>query len=120
MLSSEQHNNKTEDVYNALKNRVVEAALVDAFIAASRSDLFSDRDIISRKMLQYSFTYGVVLSGDMVNSHGNVAAYVSNNRLHITQLVEKSTPKFSVSKLKLIVLSRLANLAFYFFETSIN
>jgi len=96
-VNSKQNYSTTDDVYRALKKREVQAALVDAFIAASRSDLFSDDEIIARKMLQYSYTYGLVISGEMKNAHTNIANYISNNRQQISQLIENTTPKFSIN-----------------------
>ncbi|XP_065061366.1 uncharacterized protein LOC135688444 isoform X2 [Rhopilema esculentum] len=86
---------KTEDVFHALKDRQVEAALVDAFVAASRSDLFEDQAIIARKMIKYSYTYGVVLSGAMKNTGTSIKNYVSDNRQYITQMVEKTAPQLT-------------------------
>ncbi|XP_065060769.1 uncharacterized protein LOC135688019 isoform X3 [Rhopilema esculentum] len=86
---------KTEDVFHALKERQVEAALVDAFVAASRSDLFEDQAIIARKMIKYSYTYGVVLSGAMKNTGTSIKNYVSDNRQYITQMVEKTAPQLT-------------------------
>ena len=92
-----------------MKKRKVEAALVDAFVAASRSDLFSDEEIIARKILQYSYTYGLALSGEMRNAHTNIASYVSNNRQQISQLIDNTTPKFSVCRFKLFLRTFLIN-----------
>ena len=88
---------KIDDVYKALKNREVEAALVDSFVAANRPDLFSSSDIVARKIIMYPFTYGLVLSGAMNNVGTNLRNYVSDNRYIITQMVQKTTPKFKVS-----------------------
>ena len=90
-----------------MKNRKVEAALIDAFVAASRSDLFSDDEIIARKMLQYSYTYGLVLSGEMENAFTNIANFISNNRQEISQLIESSTPKFSVGEVIFLLRGKL-------------
>ena len=49
-------------------------------------------------MLQYSYTYGLVLSGEMKNAHANIVNYISNNRQEISRLIEGSTPKFTVSE----------------------
>ena len=88
---------KIDDVYKALKNREVEAALVDSFVAANRPDLFSSSDIVARKIIMYPFTYGLVLSGAMKNVGTNLRNYVSDNRYVITKMVQETTPKFTVS-----------------------
>ena len=50
-------------------------------------------------MLQYSYTYGLVLSGEMKNAHTNIVNYISNNRQEISKMIEGSTQKFTVSEL---------------------
>ncbi|XP_065060766.1 uncharacterized protein LOC135688018 [Rhopilema esculentum] len=84
-------------VYRALNERKVEAALVDAYVVAGRPDLFSDKAIIARKMIKYSFTYGVVVSGAMENTGANIKNYVSEYRQYIAKMIESTTPIFSVN-----------------------
>ena len=59
-------------------------------------------------MLQYSYTYGLVISGEMKNAHTNIANYISNNRQQISQLIENTTPKFSVGEFLFLYIMRSA------------
>ncbi len=93
----EQKYKNAEEVYKALKSRHVDAGLVDSFVAASRPDLFSnDKSIISKKMIQYPYTYGFVLTGAMVNTHSNLRSYINENSQLISQIVQNTTKGFKV------------------------
>ena len=89
--------NNVDEVAQALLNREVKGALVDAYVAAARSDLFDRSGIVAKKTIKYHAAYGLVLSGDLKHLHQEVADFVSVHSQQIAKLVEERTKRIKVS-----------------------
>ncbi|XP_022795633.1 uncharacterized protein LOC111334203 [Stylophora pistillata] len=63
-LNARMHGVSTlEDLYQSLKDRRVDGALIDSYTLGSRKELFSDGVLRMTKIISFSSAYGVVMAG---------------------------------------------------------
>lgn len=89
-------------MYEALQNREVDGALVDALVAGSRGDLFSSSDLRILKTLHHSSVYGVVLAGDARKLQNCFSDFTKENSAEISAHVASKT---SVIRIQMLVFS---------------
>lgn len=86
-------------MYEALQNREVDGALVDALVAGSRGDLFSSSDLRILKTLHHSSVYGVVLAGDAKKLQNCFSDFMKENSAEISAHVASKTSVIRVQML---------------------
>lgn len=88
--------NTIQDLRNALLSREVDGVLIDAYTAGSSGTLFVQPGIRAVKVLRYPRSYGLVLSGRMVNLAEEARVYLASHQNEILKLVELNTQKMKV------------------------
>lgn len=94
---SEHPYNNLYDIYNALNERYVKGALVDAYTLGSRKDLFDKIGVRISKIYDYSSAYGVILAGEAKKLQKCFRGYVSENRKDIFKIIEDHVHRIEVS-----------------------
>ena len=87
---------------SALKNRIVDGLVVDAYVAGAKKELFSDFFRI-RKVFDHKSAYGVVLAGDAMKLKKCFTKFIKENRAMIFDELDKVVEAIEVS----IILSQL-------------
>ena len=80
-----------DTVIKALKDKVVDGALLDMYAAATRKDLFENGDIQLRRQVEYPSGYGIVLSGRMKHSAQMINEYLKSRKSELLQFIQENT-----------------------------
>ena len=83
--------NNVDEVIKALKDKVVDGAILDMYAAATRKDLFEDGDIQLNRQVEYPSGYGIVLSGKMKHSTHMITEYYKSKTSELVQLIQNKT-----------------------------
>ena len=78
-------------VIQALKDKVVDGAMLDMYAAAVRKDLFESGEIKLRRQIEYPSGYGIVLSGRMKHSASMINEYFKTKANELYLLIQKET-----------------------------
>ena len=85
-----------EEIHNALEAREVDGALVDTYVAAEHQDQLLKHGVRVSRVLDRSFGYGIVLSGEAANVKKGFDDYIKNNMKQILAIIEEETQKLPV------------------------
>ncbi|XP_048586559.1 uncharacterized protein LOC5521005 [Nematostella vectensis] len=85
-----------EEIHQALLRGEVKGALVDTYVVGSYKAMLSSGQIRVDRVLERSFGYGLVLSGQAVFLQDEFKNYMLYNSAKISRLVETSTSKVKV------------------------
>ena len=108
-----------DDIYNALMNREVSGALLDAFAIGSRKDLFEQTTLKILRIYDYHFAYGVVMGADSRKLKHCSVGYLQLNKARIMKRIALLTKKIEVGRLRTVRLD-LIFLPLLYIKTSIN
>ena len=75
----------------ALKDKVVDGAMLDMYAAAARKDLFQSGEIQLRRHIEYPSGYGIVLSGRMKHSAPMINEYFKTKENELSLLIQTKT-----------------------------
>ena len=78
-------------VIHALKDKVVDGALLDMYAAATRKDLFKTGEIELNRQVEYPSGYGIVLSGRMKDSAPMIKEYFKTKANEILGFIQNNT-----------------------------
>ena len=86
------------DIYRALVSREVDGALVDTYVAAEHQDQLLKHGVRVSRVLDRSFGYGIVLSGEAAKVKKGFDDYIKNNINRILDVIERDTRKLPVRR----------------------
>ena len=84
------------DLYQSIKDRHVDGALIDSYIVGSQISLFSDGTRAS-KMIDYSSAYGVVMAGYAVKLQKCFREFVKAEKATVFKIITDNVQGISVS-----------------------
>ena len=96
-LSLDQAYQTTTEVLQALKNKQVDIALLDAFAAASQVAMLKKDSLKVKEVIAADAGYGVVLSHEFVRLDKDFRSFISSNQDRITSFISNMTAKLTVS-----------------------
>ena len=76
-----------EDLYQSLKDRRVDGALIDSYTVGSRKELFSDGVLRMTKIISYSSAYGVVMAGQARKLQKCFREFLREERVSVFQII---------------------------------
>ena len=80
-----------DKVIEALKDKVVDGAVLDMYAAATRQDLFQNGDVELRRQIEYPSGYGIVLSGRMKDSAPMINEYFKKKAQVLLEFIQNNT-----------------------------
>ena len=84
------------EVLSALQSGEVDAALLDAFVAASHQKTLDAKHLKVKKFIDANSGYGLVLSGEMVRLESDFRSQVIASQDFVSQFVANMTAKLQV------------------------
>ena len=85
------------DLYNSLKDRDVDGALIDSYTVGSRIELFSDGALRSSRMVDYSSAYGVVMAGYARKLQKCFREFLKEEKASVFKIITNNVQGISVS-----------------------
>ena len=85
------------DLYNSLKDRHVDGALIDSYTVGSRIELFSDGALRASRMVDYSSAYGVVMAGYARKLQKCFREFLKEEKASVFKIITNNVQGISVS-----------------------